>query len=330
MKRISVIVPVYNVEKHLEKCLESLVNQSLSDLEILVINDGSTDGSQKIIELYQNNYPEKVFGFYKENGGLSDARNFGIERANGAYLGFVDGDDFVSPCMFSEMYALAEKHQAEMVICNLQKVDEDENVVQQLTQIPNLPEKIKLEDHFSIFSDVSYFACNKIFKASLFKDERFKKGIHFEDIELIPKLLLQCNTIAQTQSFYYQYLERANSISKTHTEKGLDILQAIESVEEVFKKSNFANRKQDLKNFQILEGVYTFLAYAAFVKNEESYYKMMTSLEDFRKRRSISFWNLMRYKRFGENYFLSLPIKKQVYYFLSFLGLYRFIRKALM
>ena len=123
--KVSIIVPVYNVELYLEKCLLSVVNQTLNEIEILVVNDGSKDNSQKIIEEFQLEYPTKIFGFTKENGGLSDARNFGIDRAKGQFLGFVDSDDYVSETMFEEMYNLAIKYDAEMTICNLQKVDEN-------------------------------------------------------------------------------------------------------------------------------------------------------------------------------------------------------------
>ena len=173
--KISVIVPIYNVENYLEKCLNSLVNQTLQEIEILVINDGSTDDSQKIIEVFQNKFPQKIKAFTKENGGLSDARNFGIERARGEFIAFVDSDDYVSARMMEEMYGLAKKHEAEIVICNLQKVDENGIVTQKLTQIPNLPEKIDLEKHFSVFSDISYFACNKISNENFLKGKDFKK-----------------------------------------------------------------------------------------------------------------------------------------------------------
>lgn len=221
MKKVSIIVPVYNVENYLSKCLLSLVNQTLQEIEILVVNDGSKDDSQRIINEFQAKYPEKIKAFQKENGGLSDARNFGIDRAEGEFIGFVDSDDYVSSTMFEEMYVLAQKHQAEMVICNLQKVDEYGKVTQKLTQIPNMPEKIELKECFSVFSDLSYFACNKLFYKDLFKNKRFKKGVHFEDIQLVPQLLLKCRTLAQTQNYHYQYLERTDSITKTHTEKGL-------------------------------------------------------------------------------------------------------------
>ena len=329
MKKVSIIVPVYNVEKYLRKCLHSLVHQTLADFEIIVVNDGSTDGSQNIIDEFQANYPERIQSFIKENGGLSDARNFGLAHINSEFVGFVDSDDWVMENMFEEMYQLAQKHSAEMAICNLQKVDETGKILQKLRQIPNMPEKITLENHLSVFSDLSYFACNKIFRVELFEGKKFRKGIHFEDIELIPQLLLRCKTIAQTQEFYYQYLERANSISKSHTKNGLDILKAVDSVSEVYNETLFAKNKTALKNFQILEGVYSFLAYLAFVKDEKIYHEMSSAFDQFRKKHDISILEIFNYKRFGKNYLLSLTPKKKIYYLLYFFGQKKLLRKLI-
>lgn len=329
MIKVSVVVPVFNVEKYLEKCLKSLVNQSLQDIEILVVNDGSTDQSQKIIDEFQQKLPLKIKSFIKENGGLSDARNYGIDRAEGEFLAFVDSDDYVTETMLEEMYGLAVKHSAEMVICNLQKVDENGNITQRLTQLPNMSEKIELENHLSVFSDISYFACNKIFKKNLFENHRFKKGMHFEDIELVPQLLLQCRTVAKTDKFHYQYFERADSISKTHSEKGLDILKAVENVDEAFQKSAYKNQPQALKNFKILEGVYTFLAYLAFVKDDKVYARMSSELKKFMSVNQLSTSEILSYKRFDKNYLLSLPLKKKIFYLLYFSGQEKLLRKLL-
>ena len=205
-------------------------------------------------------------------------------------------------------------------------MDEHGNVTQKLTQIPNLSEKIDLEKNFSVFSDISYFACNKIFKKELFEGKRFQKGMHFEDIELIPQLLLQCKTLAKTDAFYYQYLERTNSISKSHTERGLDILKAVKNVEKSFEKSIYSSRKNELKGFQILEGIYSFLAYLAFVKDEEVFNKMNLQMKMFIKERDISLKEILTYKRYGRNYLLSLPFKKKIYYVLCFFGFLKFVK----
>ncbi|WP_312090532.1 glycosyltransferase [Chryseobacterium sp.] len=329
LSKVSVIVPVYNVQNYLAKCLSSLVNQTLQNIEIIVVNDGSTDDSQRIIDEFSAQFPSKIKAFTKENGGLSDARNFGIDRASGDYLGFVDSDDYVSEIMFEEMLNLAEKHHAQMVICNIQKVDEQGKVTQKLTQIPNMPEEIDLRSHFSVFSDLSYFACNKLFKKELFKDKRFKKGVHYEDIQLIPQLLLKCTVLAQTQNFHYQYFERTDSISKTHNEKGLDILKAVEEVELAFATSKYSDKNEELKNFQILEGIYTFLAYLAFVKSDEVFYKMSGQLSHFIEKRGIKLKDILSYSRFGKNYILSLPLKKKIFYLLFFSGQKKLIRKLM-
>lgn len=327
MIKVSVIVPVYNVEKYLRKCLNSLVNQTLQEIEILIVNDGSPDSSQIIIDEFATQFPLKIKSFVKENGGLSDARNIGLDRATGEFIAFVDSDDSVSESMFAEMYALAKKHDAEMVTCNLQKVDAAGNVKQKLTQIPNMPERILLEDHFSVFADLSYFACNKIFRSDLFDEKRFKNGIHFEDIQLIPQLLLKCTVIAQTQNYHYNYLEREDSITKTHTEKGLDILHAVDEVEKAFENSRYSHRKKEIKNFKILEGVYTFLAYLAFVKDEQIYQKMSRELKVFLRKNKISTVDILLYRRFGRNYLLYLPLKKKIYYLLYFVGQEKLLRK---
>lgn len=327
--KVSVIVPVYNVENYLSKCLDSLLAQTWQNIEIVVIDDGSTDRSAEIIQKYSEKYPDKIKAFTKENGGLSDARNYGIDRATGDFLGFVDSDDYVSETMFEEMLDLAGKHHAEMVICNIQKVDEYGNVTQKLTQIPNMPGKIELNNNFSVFSDLSYFACNKLFRKELFAHKRFKKGIHFEDIQLIPQLLLECKTLAQTQNFHYQYLERTDSITKTHNERGLDILKAVEDVEEVFRASLYSSKKNELLGFQILQGVYSYLAYLAFVKNENLFYRMSDELDEFMRKRGVKIKDILTYNRFGKNYILSLPLKKMIFYLLFFAGQKKLIRKLM-
>lgn len=327
--KISIIIPVYNVEQYLAKCLDSVICQTYQNIEILVVNDGSKDNSAQIIADYARKYPDKIKSFNKENGGLSDARNYGLDRATGDYIGFVDSDDYINLSMYEEMIGLAEKHDAEMVICNIQKVDQQGMIIQKLTQVPHMPEKINLEKNFSIFADISYFACNKLFRKELFNGKRFKKNVHFEDIQLIPQLLLMCKTISQTQNFHYQYLERSDSITKTHTEKGLDIFKAIEDVEDFFHKTAYSDRKNELKNFQIFEGVYSFLAYLAFVKDDDVFYTMSENLEQFIRKRDIKLKNILNYNRFGKNYLLYLPLKKSIFYLLFFARQKKLIKKLM-
>ena len=118
MPKVSIIVPIYNVEGYIEKCLETLVNQTLEDIEIILVNDGSTDNSELIAKRFFEKYPEKIVYLEKENGGLSDARNYGIPYSKGEYIAFLDSDDYVEKNMYEEMYELAKRENSDMVQCN--------------------------------------------------------------------------------------------------------------------------------------------------------------------------------------------------------------------
>ena len=122
--KVSVIVPVYNVEQYLEQCLKSLVNQTLESLQIIVVNDGSPDNSQDIIDGFIKKYPNKVFGYIKENGGLGDARNYGMQYAEGEYIAFVDSDDWVDEKMFELMYNFAESNRHQIVIADMYNIND--------------------------------------------------------------------------------------------------------------------------------------------------------------------------------------------------------------
>lgn len=318
--KVSVIVPVYNTAAFLEKCLDSLVNQTLEEIEIIVVNDGSTDHSQEIIDSYSERYPDKIKAFQKPNGGLSDARNYGIDRASGEFIGFVDSDDFVWPEMFESLYEKAVECGAEIAFCDLEKVDEEGRAFRPLPQSHQLPEKIILKKDFTVFGEMACFACNKLFRKELFAEERFRKGVHFEDIDLIPRLVLKSKVMARVSEPFYRYFERKGSITKTHTEKGLDMFEAIHQVKETFDASPYSDKIKDFERFFIFQGYYSFLAYVAYVKDEELKARMLKILDDKIEKYGVSKYKIIRYKRFGRNYLLSLPMKKQIFYYLSFLS----------
>ena len=121
--KVSVIVPVYNVEAYLERCLDSLVKQTLEEMEIIVVNDGTKDNSQAIIDRYAAAYPQKVISLIKENGGLSDARNYGIPYAHGEYIGFVDSDDYLNVTMYQKLYDRAAETDSDIVVCGIYGID---------------------------------------------------------------------------------------------------------------------------------------------------------------------------------------------------------------
>ena len=172
--KVSIIVPVYNVEKYLEKCLDSLVNQTLDSYEIIVVNDGSPDNSQEIIDKYVEKYPGIVFAYKKKNGGLGDARNFGIDKARGEYVGFVDSDDWVDKKMFEAMYNMAKTENDDVVICDVTEIN-DGWEAGKLSSGYRGPKGNGTIDHadYIAYSLEPAMACHKLYRKSLFHITKF-------------------------------------------------------------------------------------------------------------------------------------------------------------
>ena len=208
--KVSVIVPVYNVEPYLDKCLNSLGNQTLKDIEVIVVNDDSPDNSAKIISKYEKLFPT-IKGYKKKNGGVSDARNFGIEKATGEYIAFVDGDDYVTYDMYEKMYNKAKSGNFDVVVCDLNYVYDNDRFVYVSSKIEHDTTNIKK-------TYVNMYPCvwNKIYKRSLFdKDVRFKKGVWFEDVDFLYKIFPYIKTIGVVKKALNQYVQRPGSITKT-------------------------------------------------------------------------------------------------------------------
>ena len=231
MPKVSVVVPIYNTEQYLEKCITSLVNQTLDDIEIILVNDSSTDNSYNIIKEYENKYPEKVKAFIKENGGLSDTRNFGIQKATGEFIGFVDSDDYVDINMFKEMYELAIKENLDMVEADFMWV------------YPTYTKK-DISRKYCTFQDYFLYGrvmvCNKIFRRNIIveNDIFFSKGLNYEDIEFFYKFILHINKSGKIDKIFYYYNQRENSIINIQDDKNKDILKILEKLVNYYKKEN--------------------------------------------------------------------------------------------
>ena len=227
--KVSVIVPVYNVEKYINKCLDSLVNQTLKDIEIIVVNDGTPDNSQKIIDKYVKKYPNKVKSFIKENGGLGSARNFGMEYAKGEYISFVDSDDWIDFDTLKKMYDLAKKEKSDIVICDMIEHYSDHNVYHNCTR-------------YSDVFDVSPSACNKIFRRKLIHKFRFLSNIWYEDLNFMTKLLFNTNRISTISIGFYHYNRgHESTMSNNNSLKNLDIIYCMNDIITYSKKCNLRN-----------------------------------------------------------------------------------------
>ena len=244
--KISIIVPIYNVQQYLKKCIDSIIEQTFNDFELILVNDGSTDKSGIICDEYKK-IDNRIKVIHKENGGLSSARNAGIDIAKGKYIGFVDSDDYISKFMFQKLYENIIEYNADISICDYVEVFQDKEIIYQekiekkkliLSNIEAL-EKIYKEKGW-----LYVVAWNKLYKKELFNDLRFPIGKVHEDEMIAHEILYKANKIIFIEDQLYYYLQRDNSImGKNYNINRLDIIDAMEI------RANFFYEKK-LKNLQ--------------------------------------------------------------------------------
>lgn len=229
MPKVSVIVPFYNVEGYIEKCLETLVNQTLQDIEIILVNDGSKDRSVNIVKKFQSSYPEKIVYLEKENGGLSDARNYAIPHAKGEYIAFLDSDDYVEKDMYQKMYELAVKENSDMVECDFywEYPDKTKKDIGEIYHGSNeMIEKIRV------------VAWNKLIKKEILEDTKiqFPKGYRYEDVEFTYKLIPYIKNVSFLKEACIHYIQREGSISNSQNERTKEIFDVLEHVLQYYKE----------------------------------------------------------------------------------------------
>lgn len=237
MCKISVIVPVYNVEKYIKRCVESILNQTFKDYELILIDDGSTDQSGKICDQFVTKYTN-VRCYHKRNGGLSDARNYGIEKSKSEYITFIDSDDYVSSQYLECLYKACVSTNSKISVClskNVYSLNNDENC------FFNLDDKGKIEVYsgnelieYALKGEKgSLSAWGKLYDTSFFENKRFPVGCLYEDMKVIYEIFLQCDIISFVNSPLYFYFQRPDSI--VHSKMSDAHLYGIESCIEIYE-----------------------------------------------------------------------------------------------
>lgn len=238
MPKVSVIVPIYNVEKYLEKCINSLLSQTLEDIQIILVNDGSKDNSGNIAREYEKNNKDRVIYVEKENGGLSDARNYGLKYATGDFIAFLDSDDYIEKNAYEKMYNKAIEENADYVECDF---------------IWEFPNKIRVDKQYpyknkkEMLSFVRVVAWNKLIKSQLITDNNleFPKGLRYEDVEFTYKLIPFVNKFAYVDKPFIHYVQREGSIANVQNERTAEIFTVLDNVIEFYKKNNIYEEYRD-------------------------------------------------------------------------------------
>lgn len=255
MYKLTIIVPVYNTSAHLKKCINSLLAQVNQEMEILVINDGSTDSSGEILKEYAKQNPQNITYYEKKNSGIADTRNFGISKAKGKYILFVDSDDYIKENLIKELEQYI-KQDIDIIKFKLEKVNENGQTLEKIDG--PVFEKVDGQRAFNLlaFSDVLVDSpCVYLFKRELFEKNNFKFKVNteHEDFGLIPLVILKAESVVSINNYGYCYLQTSNSITRNENyEKTLkkfdDVLSHYDTMLEFIGKENL--NKETKKNIK--------------------------------------------------------------------------------
>ena len=292
MKKVSVIIPAYNTEGYIHQCLDSLTQQTLEEIEIIIVDDGSKDNTLAILKEYEAKFPDKIRVFHKENGGQASARNLGLQYATGEYIGFVDSDDWTDVKMYEHMYAKAKEDDADIVVCDIVEQFVDSSLYHSHTAATN---KIGLAN----------YVLNKIFKRELAQKIEFPKGLWYEDLEYSAKLLMMTDRISVIHEGLYQYNCRDGStMHNNNAQKNKDILTILNNIAAFVEENGWQEKyKKELEYLYVEHALY-----AAVVRLEEQDNKEKREVIEVIRKEVIK-----RYPLFYKSaYFKEYPLNKRV------------------
>lgn len=238
MPKVSIIVPIYNVEKYLERCINSLIGQTLDDIQIILVNDGSTDSSGEIAKEYAIKHQDKIMYLEKENGGLSDARNYGLPYATGEYIAFLDSDDYIDKEAYKAMYDKAKQENADYLECDF------------IWEYPNKLKEDKRVDYKNkkeMLAFVRVVAWNKLIKREVIEKNKleFPKGLRYEDVEFTYKLIPHLNKVSYIDKCFIHYTQRENSIANVQNARTSEIFTILDNVISYYKENEFYKEYED-------------------------------------------------------------------------------------
>lgn len=273
---ISIIVPVYNAEKYLARCIDSILCQTFGDFELILVNDGSSDKSKEICEKYSESDP-RIKLINQENSGVSATRNAGLDSASGEYIGFVDSDDFIEKNMYEELYNILKKTGADISVCGIKDVYSEEtgNFQKIENKVLTFDAKSALE---CILSGklLTMYSVNKLYKKELFENLRYPVGKIYEDTVVSVQIFSKCSRIAYSPAILYYYFRNSGSITfQKFSMKDMDIIDSGEFVFDFIKKvsPNLMKAAQYRRYWSYLY-VLDKMVLCGINKNDREYYKI--------------------------------------------------------
>lgn len=295
--KISIVVPVYNVERFLSDCIESILNQTFRDIELILVNDGSTDQSGAICDQYAK-HDERIVVIHKENGGQSSARNKGINAAKGDFVGFIDSDDWIQEDMYEVLYSKAIEADADIAACNIIEFQKDGSKRYFCQDTSDLVyDRQTAMGELYLNERLSFSPCNKIYKRTLFKEIRFKEGYILEDVDFAYRIIHQSTKIYYTgQALYnYRYNEKS-TLRKDFSKKRLDEYEVRRDMY-LFYLKHYPEYSNEVYAEWFLTGLMLYINMEKYFHHEKRQYKYLLDFDRKQLKPLIKNENYNRKKR---------------------------------
>lgn len=290
--KLSVIIPAYNTEEYISRCLDSLVNQTLRDMEIIVVNDGSTDNTLPILIKYQNNH-NNIVVIDQENSGASVARNVGFNASKGKYIAFVDSDDFVDNDMYEVLYQKIETTNSDIVVCNFKEyISETDFRIFDVSK--NRGDNLTVKEHPELIYLINASPWNKIYRRDLFEKNSisFPVGFRHQDLGTIPRLIMASENISFVDNAVYNYnYRRPNNVSQTYDKKLYHSMEMIKVNLDYARENRIFDEYYDaLRDLTVLHIFYSFRKLGFFISFDfaskyidDAFIFLKANFPDFRK-----------------------------------------------
>lgn len=294
-EKISIIIPCYNVEKYVEKCIKSIMNQTYSELEVIVIDDKSTDGTYDVLLKLKKEYNDRFILLQNEkNSGLAYTRNFGVKKATGKYIGFIDSDDYVAPDYYEVLVEKILNDKSDLVVNDIQLVDESGNNIGNVVKSCILDEVSKVS---IIDNGLAASACNKLLRKDLLLKYPFLEGKINEDVASIIPIIVHSDKISYTDKAVYNYVQRHNSIQNSKfSEKRFDMFDSIKvCLDRISDDSNYETYRDIILLHQLLE-IYIYILIE--INDEDERYNLISKFIDKLNEFGFKIWNLKCLKSF--------------------------------
>lgn len=297
MKKLSIIIPCYNVSKYINKCIDSVLNSELKDIEIIAINDGSKDNTLELLKQYKD---DRLIIIDKKNEGVAQARNDGLKKASGEYITFLDSDDYIEPDMYLKMYEKAHKNKLDLVACDVFMEYPDHTVTIKSNINDDSTNKDLMIDAYAVI-------WNKLYRKEILKGLLFSKGINLcEDVEFLYKIYSKVNKVGSVNESFYHYIQRENSLTYVYDDKIYHVIKVMDDIIKYYKENNLYDLYIDELEYSYVRYCYgTFIKRLAKTKNKK---KFKEGIKFAKEKVKINFPN---YKK---NKYINIKNKKNKYF----------------